>query len=99
MRFEIISAAEAVDDMRKLSARNRSTLRDAIELQSRHRPVVERRSRIKRLQGLSQPQYRLRVDEFRVYYDVDLDERTVAVLGVVPKSTSEEWMATWGIRS
>ncbi len=97
MRFEIILAAEAVDDMRKLSARNRSTLRDAIEIHLRHRPEMESRSRIKRLQGLSQPQYRLRVDEFRVYYDVDLGERTVAILGVVPKSASEKWLATWGI--
>ncbi len=32
-------------------------------------------------------QYRLRVDEFRVYYDVNDDQRTVNVLRVLIKTT------------
>ena len=32
------------------------------------------KSRIKRLRGLTRPQYRLRVDEFRVLYDIEGQE-------------------------
>ena len=31
------------------------------------------KSRIKRLRGLRHPQYRLRIDEIRVFYDVEGD--------------------------
>jgi mRNA-degrading endonuclease RelE of RelBE toxin-antitoxin system len=34
-------------------------------------------------------QYRLRVDEFRVYYDVDDDHRVVNVLRVLMKTTDQ----------
>jgi mRNA interferase RelE/StbE len=36
----------------------------------RHGPTKLSKSRIKRLRGLEQPQYRLRVGETRVFYDV-----------------------------
>ncbi len=42
------------------------------------------KSRIKRLRGLRRPQYRLRVDEIRVSYDVA--GNTVEILAIVPKS-------------
>ncbi len=51
-------------------------------------------SAIKRLRGLSRPQYRLRVGEVRVFYDVAED--TVEVLAVVAKSEAEEWLAQFG---
>jgi len=37
--------------------------------------------------GLSRPQYRLRVDEARVYYDVS--ENRVEVLAIIMKSDAE----------
>jgi mRNA-degrading endonuclease RelE of RelBE toxin-antitoxin system len=48
------------------------------------------RSRIKRLRGLLQPQYRLRVQDVRVYYDVE--RATVHILGVVAKLDSQRWL-------
>ena len=50
----------------------------------RHQPGKPSRSRIKRLRRLSQPQYRLRVDNVRIFYDVT-DDR-VEVLAIVPKT-------------
>jgi mRNA interferase RelE/StbE len=41
------------------------------------------------------PEYRLRVGEVRVFYDVVGDE--VQVLAIVPKSKSDEWLREWGI--
>ena len=52
------------------------------------------RSRIKRLRGLLRPQYRLRVGEVRVFYDVS--GATVEVLAIVAKSEAESWLAQFG---
>ena len=42
------------------------------------------KSRIKRLRGLSKPQFRLRIDDLRVFYDVA--EKEVQILAIVPKA-------------
>ena len=63
MRFEILLAPEAVDDLRALKANLRAAVREALETHLRHEPTKASKSRIKRLRGLSRPQYRLRVDE------------------------------------
>ena len=60
----------------------------------RHEPEKTSRSRIKRLRGLRRPQYRLRVGEVRVYYDVS--SATVEVLAIVAKSEAESWLAQFG---
>ena len=52
------------------------------------------KSGIKRLRGLSRPQYRLRVGEIRVFYDVTSD--TVEVLAIIAKSEAESWLARFG---
>jgi hypothetical protein len=48
----------------------RSGVKKALELHLKHKPTRVSRSRIKRLRGLSRPQYRLRVGDIRVFYDV-----------------------------
>jgi len=94
MRREIIFAPEAVEDLKRLPARDRSIIRDAIEKHLRHQAGKVSKSRIKRLPGLSQPQYRLRVEGFRVFYDVTGD--VVEVLAVVPKSGTAAWLGETG---
>ena len=89
VRFEIILAPSAVTELRSLRADIRSRVRDAIELHLRYEPTKVSRSRIK-LQGLEQPQYRLRVDEIRVFYDVL--EATVEVLAIVSKDQAQAWL-------
>jgi mRNA-degrading endonuclease RelE of RelBE toxin-antitoxin system len=95
MRFEIIFASDAIEDFRRLNARTRAAVRDAVETHLRYEPTRVSRSRIKRLRGLRQPQYRLRVEEVRVFYDVL--EGEVHVVAVVEKSRSAEWLKTWGV--
>ncbi len=97
MRREIILAPEAVQDFRRLTARYRANVRDAMERHLRHRATKTRRSRIKRLRGLSKPQYRLRVDDVRIFYDVLGDQ--VQVLAIVPKSGAAEWLEAQGVPS
>jgi mRNA-degrading endonuclease RelE of RelBE toxin-antitoxin system len=94
MRYEILLAPEAVADLRRLKAPLRATVKEAIERHLRHEPRKLSRSRVKRLRGLSRPQYRLRVDEVRVFYDVV--DGTVEVLAIVLKSESAQWLAQFG---
>ena len=91
MRFEVLLAPEAVEDLRGLKAHRRAEVRDALEKHLRYEPRKESRSRIKRLRGLNRPQYRLRVGDFRVFFDVA--ETVVEVLAIVPKEGAEEWLA------
>jgi len=91
MPFAIVLAPEAVEDLRKLTANARATVRTALEAHLRHGPEKTSRSRIKRLRGLRRPQYRLRVGEVRVFYDVS--GATVEVLAIVAKSEAESWLA------
>jgi mRNA interferase RelE/StbE len=92
MPFEIVLAPEAVEDLRRLTANVRATVRTALETHLRHEP--KKTSRIKRLRGLLRPQYRLRIDEVRVFYDVS--GTTVQVLAIVLKSEAESWLAQFG---
>ncbi len=96
MRYDIILAPQAVEDLRNLQAHLRATTRDAIEKHLRYEPTKESKSRIKLLRGLVRPQYRLRIDEIRVYYDVL--EGKVEILAILPKSQAEKWLEKVGIR-
>jgi mRNA-degrading endonuclease RelE of RelBE toxin-antitoxin system len=44
-----------------------------------------------RIGGLRRPQYRLRVDDVRVFYDVS--GTTVEILAIVTKPEAEVWLA------
>jgi mRNA interferase RelE/StbE len=95
MRYDIVLAPEAVEDLDDLQANVRAMVHDAIEQHLRHQPTKVSRSRIKRLRGLSHPEYRLRVgDDIRVFYDVI--EGVVQVLAIVLKSEVNAWLAKHG---
>ena len=81
--------------MRSLKVNDRAEVQDATERNLRHQPTKTSKSRIKRLRGLSRPQYRLRVgDDIRVFYDVTED--TVEVLAIVPESQADQWLERYG---
>jgi mRNA-degrading endonuclease RelE of RelBE toxin-antitoxin system len=94
MPFAIVLAPEAVEDLKRLKAAVRGTVKDAMEAHLRHEPERTSRSRIKQLRGLSRPQYRLRVGDIRVFYDVA--GGVVEVLAIVPKSETAAWLAQFG---
>jgi mRNA-degrading endonuclease RelE of RelBE toxin-antitoxin system len=93
MAFEIVLAPEAIEDLRLLKASDRANVRSALERHLRHEPNKTSRSRIKRLRGIIRPQYRLRVGEVRVFYDVS--GSTVEILAIVLKSEAEQWLARY----
>ena len=94
MRFELVLAPEAIKDLERLGASDRRSVKDALETHLRHEPAKTSKSRIKRLRGLSRPQYRLRVGGVRVFYDITGGE--VEVLAIVLKSEAEEWLEQFG---
>ena len=94
MAYEIILAPEAMEDLSGLKAATRSSVKAALERHLRHEPTKLSKSRIKRLRGISRPQYRLRVDEIRVFYDIT--GTNVEVLAIVPKSEADKWLARFG---
>ena len=94
MRREIVFAPQAAEDEKRLRANERATVRDKIKQNLRHYVTKTSRSRIKRLRGLKQPQYRLRVDDIRVFYDVT--EEAVEILAIVPKAEASAWLERYG---
>jgi len=73
-----------------LKAYLRAKIRDAMENRLRNEPKRTSKSRIKRLRGLNRPQYRLRVDDVRVFYDVADDK--VEILAIVAKPNAAGWL-------
>lgn len=96
MPYAIVLAPEAVDDLRRLTANVRAAVSAAFERHLRHEPGKTSRSRIKRLRGLRRPQYRLRIDEVRAFYDIS--GTTVEVLAIVAKSEAESWLEQFADR-
>lgn len=94
MRYEVVLAPEAARAYRRLQAHLRSEVRDALERHLRYEPARVSKSRIKRLRGMSQPQYRLRVGEVRVFYDVTRE--AVEILAIVTKAEAAAWLAEHG---
>lgn len=95
MKYRVVFAPAARDDYRDLTARARAEVRDAINRHLLHQPTQASKSRIKRLRGTRRPQYRLRVGDVRVFYDVREDE--VDVLAIVEKSKASEWLKRTGV--
>jgi mRNA-degrading endonuclease RelE of RelBE toxin-antitoxin system len=97
MKYDVVIAHDAQVVFNKLDARWRSRLKEAMQTHLLHNPTHESRSRIKRLRGLQRPQFRMRVDEMRVFYDVNKNPHRVEVLGFVRKSDAAAWLAKYGV--
>ena len=93
MAFEIELVLEAETDLDGIQPFYRNQILDAIEQHLRHAPTKVGRARIKRLRLLESPAYRLRVDEYRVFYDVDEEYQVVTVLRVLDKEQSLRYLA------
>jgi mRNA-degrading endonuclease RelE of RelBE toxin-antitoxin system len=90
MRYDIVLSPEAVEDLKQLSTNNSTKVKKLIEVHLRHEPTKVSKSRIKKLKGVSHPQYRLRIDEIRVFYD--LEGNRVQILAIISKSKAIEWL-------
>lgn len=94
MRYEIILSPESVEDLKQLDVHVSAKVKELIEVHLRHEPTKGSKSRIKKLRGLRRPQYRLRIDEIRVFYDVEGNR--VEILAIISKSKAIEWLKKEG---
>lgn len=92
MKYQVSFARQAESDLKVCRAYDRTAILDVVERVLTTTPEKLSKSRIKRLRGTDSPMYRLRVDEFRVFYDVDPEEHVVLVLRVLSKDQSIEYL-------
>ena len=97
MKYQVVIAKSAQEAFKKLDARWRFSSKEAMRIHLENAPKQESKSRIKRLKGLRQPQYRLRVDRLRVFYDVNDEQGRVEVLGFVMKPEAAKWLQEHGV--
>jgi addiction module RelE/StbE family toxin len=83
--YTIILKRSAIADLDALRKYDATQIANAMERHLQHDRTKESKSRIKRLRGISNPDYRLRVGDYRVFYVVDEDARQVDVLRVMHK--------------
>ena len=81
--FRIVVGPHAAEQIRRLRRVDAVAVLDAIEAHLRYEPDRVSRSRIKRLRARTTATYRLRVGNFRVFYDVV--EAEVVVIAVLHK--------------
>ncbi len=98
MRYAIIFALQAEEDLLALRANERREVLDAIEQHLRYEPEKVSKSRIKRLDAMEWPQYRLRIGEIRAFYDViyAADQGIVEVIAIRKKTSAMQWLAAFG---
>jgi mRNA interferase RelE/StbE len=84
MAYEVFYSDEAVERLKNLRAFDRAAILDEIESVLLVNPTQESKARVKFLRQPAPTQYRLRVGEFRVFYDV-LDQ-SVQVIQILSKA-------------
>ena len=94
MVYEVVFTRNAIEDFRVLDAHLRAVVRDSIRIHLSHEPAKESSSRIKKLRDLRHPQFRLRVGELRIFYDIV--ESQVVILAIMSKEKTIEWLKEHG---
>ncbi len=90
--YDIILRRRAVDDLDRLKKYYATEVADAMERHLQDKPGKTSKTRIKRLRGIKNPDYRLRVGDYRVFYTIDEDNRTVVVLRVMHKNETHQYL-------
>ncbi len=89
MAYKVEYSPDAEDHLRALTARQRVTVLDEVDMQLQHQPTVETRNRKKMRPNPVAP-WELRVGNLRVYYDVEEEpEPTVKILAVGIKERNQ----------
>lgn len=90
MPYEIRYSNEAIEQLRKLRVFDRTAILDQIEQILSVNPTVVSKARVKRLREPAPTQFRLRVGEFRVFYD--LEDAFVLIIQILSKQDSADYL-------
>jgi len=96
MPFQVLFTPEAARQLHRLRAADRAAIADQCLSVLSVNPRLVSSSRVKRLQGMVFPPYRLREGQYRVFYDVEDASQRVVVYGVVSKADADQWLAASG---
>ncbi len=89
--YTIMLKRSAIADLDALRKYDATQVADAMERHLVHNPTKESKSRIKRLRGISKPDYRLRVGDYRIFYVVDEAARRVDILRIMHKDQTRRY--------
>ena len=81
MDFEIELSDRARDNLKGFRKRDRQVIADAIDVQLRNEPARRTRNR-KPMEDNPLAPWELRVGDFRVFYDINVEEESVVTLAV-----------------
>ena len=90
-KYEILLKPSAVKDLDKIRKYNAAAIADGIEKFLEYEPAKESKSRIKKLKGIKNPDYRLRINDYRVFYTIDDTEKKVIVLRIMHKNQTVKY--------
>jgi mRNA interferase RelE/StbE len=94
MAYEVRYSKESLEQLKKIRAHNRAEIVDQIKQSLTTNPTTTGKSRIKRLRQPAPTEYRLRVGDFRVYYDVD--QQSVYIVQILSKGDSISYLEDKG---
>jgi mRNA-degrading endonuclease RelE of RelBE toxin-antitoxin system len=80
MPYEVRYSEKAVEDLKRMRRFDRSAVIDQIDQVLAVNPALESKARVKKLREPAPAQYRLRVGEFRVFYDVAEDHLDIIMI-------------------
>jgi len=90
-KHQIVLKPSAVRDLDRLRRYDAAMIADGMERFLSDTPARQSKSRIKRLRGVENPDYRLRLGEYRVFYNVDTTGVRVEVLRILHKDETPEY--------
>jgi mRNA interferase RelE/StbE len=96
MAYEVRYSKESLEQLKKLRAHDRAEIFDGIKRLLTTNPTTTSKARIKRLRQPAPTEYRLRVRDFRAYYDVD--QQTVYIVQILSKEDSISYLEDRGER-
>lgn len=79
--FKVELTPEAIEDLRSFKKNESRRVIDAVEKQLKHEPTMKTRNR-KKLRPNKLAEWELRIDRFRVFYDVDDEMEIVKIVAV-----------------
>lgn len=87
--YSILYDREALKELKALRRYHQAQIIAAIEKHLLHQPTVDTQGKIKRLEPPVLANFRLRSGDYRVFYDVDSDNKAVYVIAVRYKGGQE----------
>jgi mRNA-degrading endonuclease RelE of RelBE toxin-antitoxin system len=93
MPYAVQFTPDAADQLRALRAADAAKIANQCQRILSVNPTLQSKARIKRLVGEVFPPYRLRVDDYRVFYDVDEAAQIVTIYAVVSKAQASALLA------